>query len=160
MNRRKIMNFVDALAVGLGSLVIAFALTGMDMAQASTLSSVVHSSSGQPALLMLGATLATFPGSRRVVWPSLFARNDLSECQEVADAVRRVGLQQRVQAANLYMTDLSDEAIDRAFGDDNSLLDWFSPAYADTKLRSQMAPEIIARIESSARRSGRSLGTA
>ena len=58
------------------------------------------------------------------------------------------------------MTDLSDEAIDRAFGDDNSLLDWFSPAYADTKLRSQMAPEIIARIESSARRSGRSLGTA
>jgi len=160
MNSRKIMNFVDALAVVMGSLVIAFALTGIDMAQASTLTAVAHNSSGQPAMLLLGATLATFPGSRRVVWPSLFSRNDLSECQEVADAVRRVGLQQRVQAANLYMTDLSDEAIGRAFGDDNSLLDWFSPAYADAKLRSQMAPEIIARIEGLARKTGRSLGNA
>ena len=160
MNSRKIMNFIDALAVAMGSLVIAFALTGIDMAQASTLSAVVHGSSGQPAMLLLGATLATFPGSRRVVWPSLFARNDLSECQEVAEAVCRVGLQQRVQAANLYMTDLSDEAIQRAFGDDNSVLDWFSPAYADAKLRRQMAPEIVARIESLARKNNRNLGHA
>ena len=160
MNSRKIMNIVDAMAVAVGSLVIAFALTGMDAAQASALSSVAHSASGQPALLLLGATLATFPGSRRVVWPSLFSHHDLSECQEVAYALRRVGLQQRVQAANLYMTDLTDEAINRAFGDDDSVLDWFGPAYADAKLRSQMAPEIVARIEGLARKTGRTIGHA
>jgi|GEM_PF-1518849 len=156
MLNRKIMHLVDAFAVTVGALMILAALNAFDSAQAATLTNVAHGGT-QPVLLLMGATLATFPGTRRVMWPSLFNQNSLSECQEVAEAVCRVGLQQRVQAANLYMSDLSDEAIDRAFGDKNAMLDWFSPAYADAKLRSQMAPEIITRIETLARTSGRRL---
>lgn len=147
MTSRKIMHFIDALAVAAGALVLTAALFDLAPAEAASLVNAVHGSTGQPLTLLLGATLATLPGSRRVLWPALFSHHDLAECHDVADAVRRVGLQQRVQAANLYMTDLSDEAVTRAFGDAKSLQDWFGPALADPQLRRQIDPRVLQRIE-------------
>jgi hypothetical protein len=158
MMSRKIMHLVDALAVTVGTLLIVAGVTGV--AEAASLGTALQGSTSQPVMMLVGATLASFPASRRVLAPSLFSPHHLSECQDVADALRRVGLQQRVQSANLYMTDLSDEAITRAFGSDEAVLDWFGPAYADDKLRQQMTPEIVSRIEAVARRSGRTIGHA
>ena len=159
MMNRKIMHFVDALAATVGALMLLAGAGIFDAAQAANLSAS-HASGAQPVLLLLGASRATFPGTRRVMWPGLFSHHGLSECQDVAEAVRRVGLQQRVQAANLYMSDLSDEAIGRAFGNEKALLDWFGPAYADPKLRHQMTPEIRSRIETLARSHNYQLGHA
>ncbi|OIQ86821.1 hypothetical protein GALL_313290 [mine drainage metagenome] len=153
MSRRLSATLFDGAAVLTGATLTTLALLALDPAQASGLGAVAHSSVVQPTLLVMGLLLSTLPGSRRVFWPTLFAQDDLSECHDVADALCRVGLQQRVQAANLYMNDLSDEALDRAFEGDNGIMEWFRPTLADHRLSNQIDPLLLKRLEVIARRS-------
>ncbi len=152
MSRRFTATLFDGAAVLAGVTLTTIALLALDPAQASGLGAAAQGGVVQPTLLVMGLLLTTLPGSRRVMWPTLFAHDDLSECQDVADALCRVGLQQRIQAANLYMNDLSDEALDRAFDGDDGVMDWFRPTLDDRQLSNQIDPLLLKRIEVIARR--------
>jgi len=142
-----IQKILDSLCMIGGIALITLALLGMNTADAASLTLVSAMQSQYQAVLAMGILLLTAPLTRRSLGPVLMGNSSLRECKDVADAVSRLGLQQRVQAVNVYFNSLDDSSITRAFGGADGLADWIRPACQDPELARQIDPAVMRRIQ-------------
>ncbi|HLN25500.1 MAG TPA: hypothetical protein VK558_16120 [Patescibacteria group bacterium] len=143
------MHLLDAIAIGVGLLLLVMLAGGLSPADAAVLSAA-HPAGPLSQTLMgiLGAGFTTFPVTRRLAYRHLIAADNLAECDDVGQALQRLAMQQRVQAGNLYLVDLPEDSILRAFdGDEGGVWAWLAPAYADPALRRQFDPRLLARLD-------------
>jgi hypothetical protein len=152
MTANKIMHLVDAIAVAGGLFLLVVMAAGGTPADAAMLSAVGPAGPlSQPLLGFLGAAFITFPVTRRLAYRHFIATDNLAECNDVGQALQRLAMQQRVQAGNLYLVDLPEDSILRAFdGDEGGVWAWLQPAYDDPALRRQFDPRLLTRLEAMA----------
>jgi len=149
MTATKITHLLDAFAIGSGLLLLVMSVAGFAPADAAVLTGALPAGPlSQPLLGVFGAAFTTFPMTRRMVYRHWIATDNLAECDDVGQALWRLAMQQRVQMGNLYLLDLPEDSIRRAFdGDENGQWEWLQPAYADPALRRQFDPRLLSRLE-------------
>ncbi len=140
----RIVHVIEVIAVVLGLFILTATLVNLSVAEAA----------GVPDLLVrdshtlwggAGLFLTTLPVTRRVAQHIFLDDAGVCEFQEMTTAMRRIGLQNRVQATNLYLAGLPDESWRKVFADDRDLWAWLGEAYGDEALRRQMHPDVAMR---------------
>lgn len=145
----RIIHVVEVIAVVLGLFILTAVFINLSVAEAAGLPGLVvqdnHSLLGGAGLF-----LSTLPMTRRVARHVFFDDQGVCEFQEMTTAMRRIGLQNRVQATNLYLAGLPDESWNKVFSDDRDLWAWLGEAYRDDALRRQMHPDVAMRTQRAA----------
>ena len=142
----RIIHIVEVLCVALGLFFIVGAFFNLSVAEAAGLSgSFVRDT--HPLLGFAGIALASVPVTRRMALQMFCDDGAVAEFQEMTSAMRRIGLQHRVQATNLYLAGLPDESWRKVFPNDRELYSWLGEAYHDSALRRQMHPDVASRTE-------------
>ncbi len=143
----KLFHFLDGLAVILGGVMLTAVIMSLSPAEAATGLGGLVPPESHPFLGFFGLTLATLPGSRRLIRHALTPPHEMREYQDMGRALHRIALLQRVQAGNLYLTHLDDDGILNVFHGAHGLWEWLGPVYDDAALRGQMHPHLLARLE-------------
>ena len=146
----RIIHVIEAISVILGLFILTATFVNLSVAEAAGLPSLLVRDS-HVLLGGAGMVLTTLPLTRRLTQQVFFSNGHVSEFKEMTNAMRRIGLQNRVQATNLYLAGMPDESWNKVFPSDRELWRWLGEAYEDGALRRQMHPDVAMRAERAAR---------
>jgi len=144
---KTLLHCLDLGCVSLGGALMVVDALNATEAVAALVGTPLGNGPLLPVLTVLGLFLACLPLTRRVLGQSLQPWRDSHEMHDLKHALTRIALQQRLQAANLYLADMDEAGLRRIFAQDGDLQSWMAPVLLDPALKAQLSTKLLRRLE-------------
>lgn len=146
--KKLLLHLFDILAVISGATLVVGGLTDLEQVNAEVMNAGGASFSLlQPMLMVAGIALISLPATRRLLFWALMNPSNIAECGDMGRALQRIGLMERVQAGNLYATELDEEGFVHALDGEEGMWQFLGPAYRDPQLREQFDPALLTHLQ-------------